>query len=65
MTIDDIAISNRMSASEPFRSETTFELRPGADQRPLLLTVARACAPVGIGRNGPLDQDADGRKKSS
>jgi hypothetical protein len=29
MTIDDIAISNRMSASETFRSETTFEPRPG------------------------------------
>jgi hypothetical protein len=29
MTIDDIAISNRMNASETFRSETTFEAQPG------------------------------------
>ena len=29
MTIDDIAISNRMSASETFRSEMTLEPRPG------------------------------------
>jgi hypothetical protein len=28
VTIDDIAISNRMSALGTFRSETTFEPRP-------------------------------------
>jgi hypothetical protein len=62
MTIDDIAISNRMSGGNV---QVGLRAATGADQRPLLLTVARACAPVGIGRNGPLDQDVDGRKKSS